>query len=47
MIDMDKNEFIATQCYLCSCIECPQTNKEITNCYEKVVKDEQTQEKET
>lgn len=43
---MDKQEFVATHCYLCSCIDCPQTKDEITNCYKKVVEDEQTQEKE-
>lgn len=43
----DKVEFVATHCYLCSCIDCPQTEDALLNCYKKVVKNEQTQEKET
>ena len=40
---MNKGEFIATHCYLCSCIDCPQTDEELTTCYEKEFKDEPTQ----
>lgn len=43
----DKVEFVATHCYLCSCVDCPQTDDALLNCYKKVVKNEQTQEKET
>lgn len=45
---MDKMEFVATHCYLCSCIDCSQTEEEeVTNCYKKVVENEQTQEKDS
>ena len=44
---MDRSEFVATHCYLCSCIDCPQTDDALLNCYKKVIKNEQTQEKET
>lgn len=40
---INKEEFIATHCYLCSCIDCPQTEKELTMCYEKELKHEPTQ----
>lgn len=41
---MDRAEFVATNCYLCSCIDCPQTEGTLLNCYKKVVDNEQTQE---
>ena len=43
---MDMEAFKQSYCYLCSCIDCPQTEDEITNCYKKVVEDEQTEKKE-
>ena len=40
---MDKMEFIATHCYMCSCVNCPQTENEISNCYNNAVENKNNQ----